>query len=110
MAFTDRSEGQMTALVEQVAGSVVEDWDSLDKFNQHQIKDTILPLLAACIDAVDAEPYIPKRGDEIEAWVKNERDQYDEHTGPWGSLDGLLDDYRFRANTGTPLTEQARAD
>ena len=58
----------------------------------------------------------PKRGDEVEAWLKAQRDVYaeskdwDEHAySAWNALDNTLDEYRLRADTGasleTPLSE-----
>lgn len=48
----------------------------------------------------------PARGDDFEAWLKAQRDRYDErHDTEWDVLDGLLDRYRLHADTGTPLTE-----
>lgn len=50
--------------------------------------------------------------DEFEAWLKRQRDDYEQggggpqhrDAGYW-ALDGALDDYRLHGVTGTPLTE-----
>ncbi|MFF8482366.1 hypothetical protein [Streptomyces antibioticus] len=47
----------------------------------------------------------PQRGDQFEAWLKSQRDLCFGHAGPWGTVDGLLDQYRLHADTGTPLDE-----
>lgn len=103
MTFLDRSEGAMTALVDQVASDLVEGYAEMTLMQKYNVKDTLLPVLAACIDVLDAQPYQPKRNDEVATWIKAKRDEH----GPgwrWGELDNLLDDYRLHADTGTPLT------
>lgn len=45
----------------------------------------------------------PKRGDEVEAWLKHVRDEYPHGYGEWNALDNLLDEYRLRADTGLTL-------
>lgn len=48
----------------------------------------------------------PRRGDAIEAWLKAQRDEYEQRSSPqWQALDDLLDTYRLHADTGTPLGE-----
>lgn len=49
--------------------------------------------------------HMPKRGDEIEAWIKLKRDEYVVGTEEWWTMDELLDDYRLHADTLTPLGE-----
>lgn len=56
----------------------------------------------------------PRRGDEVEAWIKRTRDSYCspglEYEGcgqAWYALDDLLDDYRLHADTGTSLDAEA---
>jgi hypothetical protein len=52
------------------------------------------------------QPERPRRGDEVEAWLKAQRDGWFDDTGAeWHALDGLLDRYRLHADTGTPLGE-----
>jgi hypothetical protein len=47
-----------------------------------------------------------RRGDAVEAWLKAQRDEYHQTTGPqWVALDEVLDTYRLHADTGTPLGE-----
>lgn len=52
----------------------------------------------------------PKRGDEVEAWLKRQRDSYDQSNGygysAYRALDFALDEYRLHADTGTPLSEE----
>lgn len=43
----------------------------------------------------------PRRGDEVEAWLRNWREQV--AAKGWITIDAMLDDYRFHADTGTPL-------
>lgn len=50
-------------------------------------------------------PPLPQRGDHVEAWLKEQRDQYPDNTTMWDALDNLLDDYRLHADTRTPLDE-----
>ncbi len=50
----------------------------------------------------------PRRGDDVEAWLKSDRDALLAEKSPWASLaaavvDDLLEDYRLHADTGTPL-------
>ncbi|WP_157849397.1 hypothetical protein [Streptomyces violaceorubidus] len=47
----------------------------------------------------------PRRGDEFEAWLKTQRDACFGHASSWAAVDGLLDQYRLHADTGTPLCE-----
>jgi hypothetical protein len=51
--------------------------------------------------------HIPRRGSDVEAWLKAQRDNWSKLQDPeWIALDRLLDDYRLRADTGTKLTEE----
>jgi hypothetical protein len=45
----------------------------------------------------------PRRDDDVAAWLKKWRDEYEPDSGPWGAIDGLLDEWRLRADTGTAL-------
>ncbi|NED75328.1 hypothetical protein G3I51_23995 [Streptomyces sp. SID9944] len=47
----------------------------------------------------------PRRGDQFEAWLKAQRDACFGHASSWAAVDGLLDQYRLHADTGTPLGE-----
>lgn len=57
-----------------------------------------------------APAFHPRRGDEVEAWLKRRRDAYDKdsphqpYRGAWTALDDALDNYRLHADTGTPLS------
>ena len=46
---------------------------------------------------------MPKRGDEVETWIKNFRGKFSKVSDEWHAIDWLLDDYRLHADTGTPL-------
>jgi hypothetical protein len=57
-------------------------------------------------------PHQPQRGSDVEAWIRRARDWHTTADGRriqpgWDTLDGLLDDYRYHADTGTPLGEDA---
>lgn len=45
----------------------------------------------------------PRRGDEVEAFIKRHRDDWRATSGH-DVLDDLLDAYRLHADTGTPLS------
>jgi hypothetical protein len=49
---------------------------------------------------------LPMRNDEVAKWLRLYRDYYDRYTREWYALDNALDDYRLRADTGTPLCSQ----
>lgn len=56
----------------------------------------------------DTETLRPARGDQFEAWLKAQRDEYEVRSSPqWGALDEALDTYRLHADTGTPLDQHA---
>lgn len=58
----------------------------------------------ATVVPIDVALFEPHRGDEVEAWIKRERDRYGEVLDlEWHALDDLLDNYREHADTGTPL-------
>jgi hypothetical protein len=64
--------------------------------------------LKAAFESGEPVPHVPHRGSDVEAWIKEARDEYPKSTGypespEWLALDGLLDDYRLHADTGTPL-------
>lgn len=46
-----------------------------------------------------------RRGDAFAAWLKAQRDACFGHASSWAAVDGLLDQYRLHADTGTPLGE-----
>lgn len=54
-------------------------------------------------------PARPTTAAAVEAWLKAQRDQYGWHGSndatPWHTIDGLLDQYRLHADTGTPLDQ-----
>jgi len=62
------------------------------------------PAVGARQDETAAAAHPPRRGDEFEAWLKQQRDDHrDSGRGQWSVLDNLLDRYRLHADTGTPL-------
>lgn len=50
---------------------------------------------------------LPRRGDEVEAWIKRCRDECpsDGLAVSWGILNSLLDEYREHADFGVPLDQ-----
>lgn len=50
----------------------------------------------------------PRRGDEVEAWIKRRRDEFDHVSTGWIIHDEMLDDYREHADTGTPLDQEVQ--
>lgn len=60
--------------------------------------------IATALDGWTA-PERPQRGDAFEQWLKAQRDLCFGHATTWGAVDGLLDQYRLHADTGTPLSE-----
>lgn len=50
--------------------------------------------------------FMPQRGDDVEAWLKRQRDSYPRNTRQWSAIDDLLDDYRLHADTGSRLDEE----
>jgi hypothetical protein len=47
--------------------------------------------------------FYPRRGDKVEAWLKECRDQHANMDTTWFALDALLDQYRLDADTGSEL-------
>jgi hypothetical protein len=45
----------------------------------------------------------PRRGDEVEYWVKRCRDAHHPGDARWHAFDDMLDEYRLLADTGCPL-------
>lgn len=53
-------------------------------------------------------PPLPARGDDVEAWLKGQRDAHSDRYGvtpAWYVLDDVLNAYRLHADTGTPLDQ-----
>lgn len=58
-------------------------------------------------------PHQPRRGDVVEAWLKQQRDEHVDGYGPtpgWYALDRALNDYRLHAEYGTPLDQALNVD
>jgi hypothetical protein len=71
-------------------------------------KTGIAAVLALLDAAGDAKPkHEPRRGSDVEAWLKAKRDEMNTEDGDpsvhWFTVDAILDDYRLHADTGTPL-------
>jgi hypothetical protein len=51
------------------------------------------------------EHHWPKRGDEVEEWLKKRRDEIkgSHPMEAWTAIDEMLDDYRLAADTGQTL-------
>jgi hypothetical protein len=47
------------------------------------------------------------RDDATAQWIKRRRDEHSKTSPAWIAVDDLLDDYRWHADTGQPLTEDA---
>jgi len=47
--------------------------------------------------------FLPQRGDDVETWLKRQRDLYPKNTRQWSCIDDLLDNYRLYADTGSRL-------
>jgi hypothetical protein len=54
--------------------------------------------------------HMPRRGSDVEQWIKRFRDAYIPGMSAWIALDDLLDDYRLRADLGTPLDQPVKED
>lgn len=48
--------------------------------------------------------HLPMRGDGVEAWLKERRDEIENQNNPaWNTIDDLLDRYREMADTGAVM-------
>ncbi|MGX1221963.1 hypothetical protein [Streptomyces ambofaciens] len=71
-----------------------------------EYRGLITAALMADETAATETAHQPRRGDQFEAWLKAQRDEYEVESGPqWRALDEVLDTYRLHADTGTPLGE-----
>lgn len=50
---------------------------------------------------------LPRRGDQVERWLKQQRDGFERDDVEWTALNDLLDLYRLHADIGSPLTDHA---
>lgn len=48
---------------------------------------------------------LPRRRDQVERWLKAQRDAAYGQPLQWETIDSLLDDYRLHADTRTPLDQ-----
>jgi hypothetical protein len=49
--------------------------------------------------------HIPKRGDDVETWLKEERSKWDRNGDAWFAIDDLINSYRLHADTGMPIDQ-----
>lgn len=47
--------------------------------------------------------FYPRRGDKVEQWLKDCRDQHPSMDASWFAIDALLDQYRLDADTGSEI-------
>ncbi len=59
----------------------------------------------AIVPIVDLTTHQPHRHDEVACWLKTKRDEFHSHVLGWSILDGLLDEYRLRADYGKSLSD-----
>lgn len=74
------------------------------------VRETIRQFTAALTHSgpsYQPEP-LPRRGDRVEQWLKAQRDLCIGHASTYDVVDGLLDEYRLHADTGTPLDQHVR--
>lgn len=71
----------------------------------------------ANLDMRNMQDHYPSRGDQVEAWIKDRRDQYvgnesgnDYDSGAWTALDNLLDEYRLASDTGQSLENMVNGE
>lgn len=81
------------------------------RFNEHHIMQMPAADFESCYLPIGT--HLPRRGDDVEKWLKAKRDTYAHRRFEpsqamiYDALDGLLDDYRLHCDTGTPLLEHA---
>lgn len=81
-------------------------WDDGLEAAMDAARDELLRRLAAEAQPTTKPEHQPRRGDEFEAWLKAQRDEYGTRSSrEWRALDEVLDTYRLHADTGTPLGE-----
>lgn len=59
------------------------------------------------------QDHYPQRGDQVEAWIKERRDERvpnGPETPAWYALDNLLDEYREAADTGQSLENMVNGE
>ncbi|MGX1254127.1 hypothetical protein RKD48_006638 [Streptomyces ambofaciens] len=90
-------EGHRFALSVKLGLGTDESWDA--------IHERVAGLRRVADETATTETQA-RRGDQFEAWLKAQRDEYEVESGPqWRALDEVLDTYRLHADTGTPLGE-----
>lgn len=122
------SDGQQATLAEavgQALGSASMAWQDVaaaGQFNQawcSKVYDGLMAFLSDWGDEIRKEaneataaklahaPHQARRGDEVDAWLKANRDVYHSRDGKrissWYAIDAMLNVYRERADTGVPL-------
>lgn len=53
---------------------------------------------------IDLSIHMPRRGDEVDQYLKRQRDIYPETSNEWDALNAVVDDYRLRSDQGLNLT------
>lgn len=69
-------------------------------------------------DMRNMQDHYPHRGDQVEAWIKQRRDDQPQPQdgtrhligAAWEALDNLLDEYRLAADTGRSLENMVNDD
>lgn len=46
---------------------------------------------------------LPMRGDAVEAWLEEKRDEHQERSAVWYALEDVLHEYQMKANDGTVM-------
>jgi hypothetical protein len=80
-----------------------ESWAEFDRRAENFLRGTRAPRWPAGAEVL----HRPRRGGDVEAWLKGHRDRHVSSEGlpigAWYAVDDLLDDYREHADHGTPL-------
>lgn len=83
-------------------------WKAPVEFGGMEMSDNRAGLVAV-LAIVERDAH-PRRGDEVERWIKRARDSCFSAIGAgpgWYALDDLLDDYRLHADVGAALSVPA---
>lgn len=62
------------------------------------------------LDMRNMQDHYPQRGDQVEAWVKDCRDIFEEGSTSWAALDMLLDEYRLAADNMMSLENMVNGE
>jgi hypothetical protein len=75
--------------------------DGLTKTERDQLFDDVYELVGKAAERPAGHQ--PRRGDEVEAWLKAERDEYAHGGLTWSAISNLIDAYRMHADASVPL-------